>query len=93
MRQAITLAIILAPSMATAQSYPSRSIRVIVPSLPGGNLDLVARTISAQMALGFKQQVVVENRAGATLGARFVDRKSTRLNSSHGKLSRMPSSA
>ena len=57
-----------------AQSYPVKPLRVIVPSLPGGNLDLVARTISAQLALGFKQQVVVENRAGSTLGARFVSK-------------------
>ena len=72
MRLALTLAATLAAGQAAAQSFPAKQLRVIVPSLPGGNLDLVARTISAQMALGFKQQVVVENRAGATLGARFV---------------------
>ena len=57
---------------AAAQSYPAKSVRVIVPSVPGGNLDLVARTMSLQIAVGLRQQVIVEDRAGSTLGARFV---------------------
>ena len=57
---------------APAQTYPVKPIRVIVPSVPGGNLDLVARTMAQQIALGLKQQVVVENRAGRTVGARLI---------------------
>jgi tripartite-type tricarboxylate transporter receptor subunit TctC len=59
-------------SMAAAQPYPAKPLRVIVPSVPGGNLDLVARSMAQQISPGLRQQVVVENRAGSTVGARFV---------------------
>lgn len=57
---------------AGAQAYLAKPLRVIVPSVPGGNLDLVGRTMSQQIAIGLRQQVVVENRAGSTIGARLV---------------------
>jgi tripartite-type tricarboxylate transporter receptor subunit TctC len=52
-----------APS--SAQTYPARSIRMIVPYPPGGASDVTARIVSAKLAERLKQQVVVDNRSGA----------------------------
>lgn len=56
----------LSPSSAAAENYPTRPVRFIVPSLPGGGADIVARALSLKVAEQFGQQVVVDNRAGAT---------------------------
>jgi tripartite-type tricarboxylate transporter receptor subunit TctC len=50
---------------ATAQNYPVKPIRLIVPYPPGGPTDLVGRTIGQKLTEAWGQQVVVENRAGA----------------------------
>jgi len=47
------------------QDYPSRPIRLITPAAQGGTTDLLARVFGARLAEVFKQQVVVDNRAGA----------------------------
>ena len=68
----------LAPSAACAQAFPTKSVRYIVPSLPGGGSDIVGRMMAAHMSQTFKQQVVVDNRAGgggnigAEIGAKSV---------------------
>ncbi|MBI4189060.1 MAG: tripartite tricarboxylate transporter substrate binding protein [Betaproteobacteria bacterium] len=49
-----------------AQSYPSKPIRFIVPFVPGGGTDLVARTIGQKLNQTWDQQVVIDNRPGAS---------------------------
>lgn len=66
------LAVVAVKAAAQSGGWPTKPVRVIVPSVPGGNLDLVGRTVSQQIALGLRQQVIVENRAGSTIGARVV---------------------
>jgi tripartite-type tricarboxylate transporter receptor subunit TctC len=49
----------------SAESWPSRSIRFIVPYPPGGPTDLMARSMSGRLSEALGQSVVVDNRAGA----------------------------
>jgi hypothetical protein len=48
-----------------AQSYPVRPLRLIVPQPPGGGNDTIARMIGQRLAGTLKQQIVIDNRAGA----------------------------
>ncbi len=50
---------------ATAQGYPERPIRFIVPFPPGGGTDTFARMVSAKLTESWGQQIVVDNRGGA----------------------------
>lgn len=61
------LAALLAGSAcaASAQSYPVKPIRFIVPSTPGGSVDTLARTVGPRLADKWGQQVIVDNRSGA----------------------------
>ena len=57
--------LVLAGIVASAQSYPVKTIRLIVPYPPGGPTDLVGRSLGQKLTEAWGQQVVVENRAGA----------------------------
>ena len=52
-------------SPASADSYPSKSIKIIVPYSPGGGSDIAARLIANKLSTVFSKTVVVENRPGA----------------------------
>jgi tripartite-type tricarboxylate transporter receptor subunit TctC len=52
-------------SAATAQDWPTRSIRIIVPFPPGGTMDILARQIGQEITKGLGQTIVVENKPGA----------------------------
>jgi tripartite-type tricarboxylate transporter receptor subunit TctC len=71
---ALAAAVALASPIASAQEWPTKPIRIVVPYPPGGSSDIIARAISQQLSEALKQTVVVENKAGANgnTGTDFV---------------------
>ena len=55
----------LVAGVAHAQNYPVKAIRLVVPQPPGGGNDVIARMISQKLSVALKQQIAVDNRAGA----------------------------
>jgi tripartite-type tricarboxylate transporter receptor subunit TctC len=56
---------VVANTPAHAQDFPARVVRLTVGFPPGGSVDIIARDIGTQLAAGWGQPVVVENRSGA----------------------------
>ena len=74
-----TLAAIVAAfwlACASAQDFPSRPLRMVVPFAPGGSIDTVARSIAQRWTANLGQQIVIDNRGGAggTIGTQLVAR-------------------
>ena len=66
-RRFLTLAgaALAAPRVARAQSYPSRPVRVLVPFVPGGSTDVIARLVAQRLYASLGQQFYIENHGGA----------------------------
>ena len=62
---AVGLRVIILCADASAQSYPVRPIRLIVPYAPGGGVDIVARALAQELTKRLGQQIIVDNRTGA----------------------------
>jgi tripartite-type tricarboxylate transporter receptor subunit TctC len=65
----------LAPVTATAQSYPNRPVKIIVPFAPGGPTEFIIRLVTDRLTAMLGQAFVIENRpggAGGTVGAKSV---------------------
>jgi len=73
-RIAATATLLTAATLASAQAWPSKPIKIIVPYPPGGTSDILARAVGQKLQEQWGQAIVVENKPGATgnIGADFV---------------------
>lgn len=62
----MSILMVVVATVAAAQTYPYKPIRVIVPYTPGGTTDLLARVVGKSLSARWGQPVVVENRPGAS---------------------------
>jgi tripartite-type tricarboxylate transporter receptor subunit TctC len=72
--RALLLASLLAAGTATAQDFPQRPIRMVIPFPAGGSIDVIGRAIAQPWSAALGQQIVIDNRGGAggTLGSELV---------------------
>ena len=68
------LAIACCATAASAQTYPSKPIKVIVPYTPGSPVDVLARVVTQQVSARLGQSIVIDNRpgAGTTIGTKLA---------------------
>src|SRR5881394_2678686 len=66
--------LLLWASVAFAQAFPSKPVKIVVPTTPGGATDAISRAIGARLSELWNQPVVVENKPGATqiIGGEYV---------------------
>jgi tripartite-type tricarboxylate transporter receptor subunit TctC len=78
MAVAIAAALLSAAGAFAQAGYPAKPLRIIVPLAPGGNVDLVVRALAQQMSENIGQQIIIENRPGASslVGTQFVSKAS-----------------
>lgn len=74
----VTAALALAAGTARPQDYPTKPLRIVVPSSPGQLLDIAARVMGPEMSKSLGQPVIVENKTGASqlIGYEHVARQS-----------------
>ena len=76
-RRSLLLAILLLlPTLASAQNFPAKPIKLIVPFPAGGPNDIIARVIGQRMSELSGQPVLIDNRPGASgiIGSAFVSK-------------------
>ncbi len=63
-------------ALAQSDAFPSKALRIVVPFAPGGSVDLIARMTASKMSELLGQQVIIDNRAGASgnIGSEMVAR-------------------
>src|SRR5437868_11364346 len=64
MKIILALLLALAPLAASAQAYPAKAVKILVPAQPGGGLDLIGRTVADQLSRALDQSFIVENSGG-----------------------------
>jgi tripartite-type tricarboxylate transporter receptor subunit TctC len=62
----MSAALALLPTLASAQAYPTRAIKIIVPAPPGGAIDTIARVVGEKIGASMGQPVIIENKPGAS---------------------------
>ena len=74
MKIQLAIAAALLSTAALAQTYPAKTVRIIVGYPPGGPTDVIARTVAQKLTIALGQQVIVDNRPGASgmIGAEQV---------------------
>ena len=65
MKKIVWIAALLCAASALAADFPQRPVRIVVPSTPGGALDILSRLLSQKLPERWGQPLVIDNRAGA----------------------------
>ena len=63
---AISASLAVVPTLASAQAYPTRAIKIIVPAPPGGAIDSIARVVGEKLQASMGQPVIIDNKPGAS---------------------------